>query len=110
MARKSGPGKRYSTAEKKRILDVARSEGLTGAQVRERFGVSTLSFYRWRGPVRPRRSVLRALAPATSPELSEQVRAHVRAGVQRVLPQIVREEVAAYLAATLSAPRGRRGR
>ena len=53
MAKKQGPGKRYSAAEKKRILDAARSEGLTGAQVRERFGVSTLSFYRWRGPVRP---------------------------------------------------------
>lgn len=108
MAKKRGPGKRYSEAEKKRILDAARSEGLTGAQVRERFGVSTLSFYRWRGPTRPRRTSKAAGGAPSSPALGDAVRERVRAGVRLVLPQIVREEVAAYLAVVLPAAGGRR--
>ncbi len=84
----------------------AKKEGLTGAQVRKRFGISLLTFYRWRGPVRRRRRAIgravvrravvrrtvgaRLVAEAT-------IRAEIRAQVRRLLPQIVREEVAAAL-------------
>ena len=110
MAKKRGPGRRYTAAEKQRILDAACSEGLTGAQVRERFGVSTLSFYRWRGPVRVRRLASRESAPMTLPALSEQVRAHVRAEGRLTLLRVVQEEVRAYLALALGSPSRRRVR
>ena len=54
MARKAGR-RRYSAAEKKKILDTAVKENLTGAEVQKRFGIAQLTFYRWRGPVRARR-------------------------------------------------------
>ena len=51
MAGRGNSTKRYTPAERRRILAAARKEGLTGAQVKKRFGVSALTFYRWRGPV-----------------------------------------------------------
>ncbi len=41
MAKKSKLGARYTAAQKAKILAVAKREGLTGAQVAKRFGVST---------------------------------------------------------------------
>ena len=47
--RKKGPGRRgYSAAVKAKILAAARRENLTAEQARKRFGISTLTFYRWR--------------------------------------------------------------
>src|SRR5689334_10601486 len=51
-AKTRGPGKRYTPAEKAKILAAAKAEGLTGDQVARKFGVASLTFYRWRGPVR----------------------------------------------------------
>jgi transposase-like protein len=88
---------RYAAAEKARIMAVASKKGLTALQVQKQFGVSPLTFYRWRGPVRGRARV----AGNGEADLRAQVQARVRA----ILPGVIREEVNAYLASIL----GRRG-
>jgi transposase-like protein len=91
-------GKRYSPADKAKILAAAKKENLTGAQVRKRFGVSTLSFYRWRGPVnRRRRGAMASTAAGNGRGVDGQMREQVRAEVRRMLPEVIREEVGAYL-------------
>ena len=97
MARKkTRRGKRYGPAEKKRILAAARKQGLTAVQVQKRFGVSPLTFYRWRGPVRGRR-VGRGAGAAGRPATSD-LRTQVQERVRAVLPGVIREEVNSYLA------------
>ena len=108
MARKkTRRGKRYGPAQKQRILAAARKGGLTALQVQKRFGVSPLTFYRWRGPVRGKRrgrpaggASSRGRRPASS-----DLRAQVQERVRSVLPAVIREEVNNYLAGIL----GRRG-
>src|SRR5688572_9976428 len=105
MAKKSRRGTRYTAAQKAKILGAAKKEGLTGVQVAKRFGVSTLTFYRWRGPVRsdalkragrkggrgrPAGNGVGRVDPAI-------VRQAVQRQIERMLPQIIREEVAAAL-------------
>lgn len=105
--KKGSQGKRYTDAQKRTILAAAKSEGLTGAQVRKRFGVSTLSFYRWRGPVsgrkrgRPVGSKNRVAGAKVKVDAGA-VRREVQAQVRRLLPQIIREEVAAFLKQALA--------
>ena len=105
MPGKSASRKRYTDSQKKHILAAAKKEGLTGAQVKKRFGVSTLTFYRWRGPVRSdavaRRG--RRRGPGRPPGSGKMkvdvaaIRREVQAQVRRLLPQIIREEVARAL-------------
>lgn len=105
MARKkAGRGKRYSAAEKARILKAAAAGRLTAAQVQKRFGVSPITFYRWRGPVRRTRRGL-AAAKAGAVAGVAQVREQVRRGIQKVLPSVIRQEVRAYLDRVLAAGR-----
>lgn len=109
MAKKRGPGKRYSGAEKRKILAAAARAGLTGEQVSKKFGVSTLTFYRWRGPVRgPKAKALKSSPKAAVDERA--LRAQVRAGIARILPQIIREEVGEAVAAMLGKRRPGRPR
>src|SRR5260370_1140038 len=101
MAGKKSPRrKRYTPEQKKNILDTAAKEDLTGAQVAKRFGVATLTFYRWRGPVRgPRAKAAAASQQLGGLRIDEQaIRQAVRGSVARVLPQIIREEVEQALA------------
>jgi len=102
--------RRYTAAEKKKILETAVREKLTGAQVQKKFGIAQLTFYRWRGPVRGRRAG--AGRPGRPPGVNVgAIRDEVRAGIRSVLPQVIREEVQAYLAEILGrAPGRRRGR
>ena len=97
--KRSSRGKRYTPAQRAKILSTAKKEKLTGAQVRKRFGVSTLTFYRWRGPVRKRRGRVSANGQSGSGSQVdiEALRREVRAGIQRVLPQVIREEVSLAL-------------
>src|SRR5215470_9905149 len=87
--KKTRRGMRYPAAEKARIMAAARKGGLTAQQVQEQFGVSPLTFYRWRGPVRGQGG----LVSAGDSDLRAQVQARVRA----ILPRVIREEVNAYL-------------
>jgi transposase-like protein len=107
MARKSkkrGPGKRYTPAEKAKILAAAAKEGLTGAQASKEFGISTLTFYRWRGPVRSDAVGRRGKRGPGRPKGSGKVRVNesavrkaVQAQIKKLLPQLIREEVEAAL-------------
>lgn len=92
-------GKRYTSQQKAKILATARKENLTGAQVKERFGVSTLSSYRWRGPVRDseKRGPGRLNGSGPVRVDSGVVRRAVRAQIQQMPPKIIREEIAAAL-------------
>lgn len=104
-------GKRYSEAQKQQILAAAEKEGLTGAQVRKRFGVSTLTFYRWRGPVGSgRRGGSTRAASGPSSASNAGIRDQVRQTVQQILPDVIRAEVNDYLDGLFSRPRRRRPR
>ena len=96
-----GPGKRYTKAEKARILAVARKGNLTGAQVQKNFGISMLTFYRWRGPVRGKRTGQRGPGrPKGSGRVrvdESAVRRAVQEQIRKILPRIIREEVASAL-------------
>lgn len=107
MAKRNKRGQRYTAAQKRRILAAAKKENLTGDQVRKRFGVSTLTFYRWRGPVRGRRGAVGRRADGGVVG-SGQIESAIRARVQQVLPSIIREQVDSYLTEILGVRR--RGR
>ena len=94
MAMKSNRrGKRYTSEQKRTILAAAAKEGLTGQQVAKRFGVATLTFYRWRGPVRGPKA--RAAKNGTRVAIDEwALRSAVRARIARVLPEIIQQEIA----------------
>lgn len=99
--------RRYTDQERGAILAAAKRDGLTGAQVQKRFGVSAITYYLWRkkagtskqGPRRRARTGRRPGARDTS--LTALVRQEVQAKVQQVLPAILREEVAAYVRGAL---------
>ena len=109
MAKKRGPGKRYTPAEKKKILIAAAKEGLTGEQVAKRFGVTQLTFYRWRGPVRGPKT--RAASAPTTVKITEgALRGEVRARIAQLVPEVIRLEVAEAVAALLGIRRPGRPR
>ena len=108
MAKKATKGKRgirYTKEKKAEILAAAKKDMLTGEQVAKKFGISTLTFYRWRGPVRraaiARRGARRGPGrPKGSGKVkvdAAAVRREVQVQIRKMLPQIIREEVAAAL-------------
>ena len=105
MATKSKRGTRYTAAQRTRILTAARKGGLTGAQVAKQFGVSALTFYRWRGPVRSdalarrgeKRGPGRPKGSKNRRPNEAVLRRKIRAEIQRLLPRMIREEVAKAL-------------
>src|SRR5688572_11021235 len=100
---KSKRGVRYSSEKKAEILAAAKKDNLTGEAVAKRFGISTLTFYRWRGPVRGRKKLGRPVGSKNRVAGDKVkvdtavVRREVQAQVRKLLPQIIREEVAAAL-------------
>ena len=106
--KKSSSGKRYTPAQKALILKTAAAEKLTAAAVQKRFGVSALTFYRWRGPVRRRRGPGRpkgsknrkALAPQVSSWLGQAqgtLRQQVRSSLRSIMPELIGQEIQSYL-------------
>jgi transposase-like protein len=98
---KRGPSKRYTAAEKARIMAAAKKGNLTGAQAAKKFGISMLTFYRWRGPVRggkkrgrPVGSKNRVAASSWKVDLAK-VRQEVQAQIRKMLPRMrnYREDV-----------------
>lgn len=95
MARKKAKtGRRYSPADKKKILRTAKQEGLSGKEVQKRFGVAALTFYRWRGPVNSKKTRRKKTTGFNDSILRQEIRSRI----ETVLPQIIHEEVDSYLA------------
>ncbi len=102
-AKKSGRGKRYTKSEKAKILAAAKKGNMTGQQASKKFGISMLTFYRWRGPVRggkkrgrPVGSKNRVAAGKVKVDLAA-VRREVQAQVRSMLPQIISVAVRSLL-------------
>jgi len=98
----------YSLQKRNTILAAAQKEGLTALQVKQRFGVTPVTYYSWRRKYRgasngPPPSVR---ARGRGLNLEQQVRSEVQAKVRHILPEIVRAEVSSYLD-TLFRSRGR---
>lgn len=113
--KRRGAGKRYTDAERQSILAAAKSEGLSGAQVSKRFGVSTLTYYTWRkrsGAKRGRTmraettgaAVGRTLGKAVN--LADMIRREIRAHIGRLIPDILKSEIGG----AMSGPERRRAR
>ena len=91
--------KRYTDAERAKILATAQREGFTGAQVKERFGVSALSYYQWRKKAKaPKRAGRPRKLQRAGIDLESQVRAAVRERIQELLPLLIRQQAASLLA------------
>jgi len=92
-----GTSRRYSDAERGRILATAQREHLTGAQVRSRFGISTLTFYTWRKRAgmgqEDKGRVGRPALTGSNPTFEEMIRQEVRARLARILPEILESEI-----------------
>jgi transposase-like protein len=117
QGRRGSRGRRYTDAERQRILETARREGLSGPQVRDRFGVSTLTYYTWRkkggAGIRRRgraaatgRAVGRTLASAVN--LADAIRQEVRTHIGHLLPGILKDEVGRAVSGSSTGPRARR--
>jgi transposase-like protein len=114
---KKGQVWRYTTAQRDHILETARKEKLSGAEVAKRFGISQWTYYGWRSPgrgihVKTRQEWKSAVfngnytAKRRSAEFAR-IRATVRAELERLLAPIVRGEVDACLREELCLPKRR---
>ncbi len=112
MAKAKRTRKRYSAARRAKILAAAEKEGLSGAAVQKRFGVTAVTFYSWRrkvGKGKPRGrkgSAVHAVDGLVSGKLRGAVQARMRA----ILPDLVNAELDRYLDATFGPRRRRRAR
>jgi transposase-like protein len=91
--KKKARGQKYTDAEKSRIMRTAIREGLTGEDVKHRFGVTPVTFYRWR-----KQSLNSSITDAAELNLDEsRIRDAIRKRLEKILPRVVHEEVEAYL-------------
>jgi transposase-like protein len=107
--RKGSSRRRYTDAERRKILDTAKREGLTGKQVSARFGVSTLSYYLWRkkgGTPKRRGRPPGRPNKASGDGLDAMLRGQVQAKVREIVPMMVREEVSRYMDSVLGGGKG----
>ncbi len=110
---KAKAGRRYTPAERAKILAAAKAEGLTGVAAAKRFGISMLTFYTWRKKAgsspKADRKPRRPAGSAVSDDFSGDIRSQVQTRVRELLPEIVRQEVATAVGEILSG-RGRTGK
>ncbi len=110
--------RRYTPAERANILATARREGLTGAQVSERFGVSSLSYYTWRKKAANRmgsgaRPEVQAFAKQmgrtvdAAVDVAEMIRREIRVQIGRLTPEIVESEIGRLFSGITGRPRRR---
>lgn len=95
---------RYSDAERQNILATAEREGLTAAKVKERFGVTPVTYYSWRkktGARKRRRKGGRAVVAAaavgkavgSAMNVADTIRDEIRSHIRRLLPGILASEL-----------------
>ena len=101
-AKKSTRPRRYTPAERAKILAAAKREGLSGPAAAKKFGISQLTFYTWRrksGTGKAKRAVGRPRGASASRggvlsgDIGEKVRQEVRARVSEMLPAIIQSEI-----------------
>ena len=89
--------KRYTSAERTRILAAAAEVGLTAKQVAAQYGIHQVTFYCWKRRATPANGVTPpGGASLTRDGLLQQVRREIRHRIRKQLPDIVREEVGAH--------------
>jgi transposase-like protein len=91
--------KRFSPEQRKKILEEARELKLTGKQVAEKHGISTVSYYLWRKKAggRRRRRAATSRGRGGQRGLAAPLRLAVRAKLRKMLPAIVRQELDAIV-------------
>lgn len=92
--------KRYSAADRARILAAAAKQNLTAADVQRKYGVKPVTYYSWRKAakgVSTRKAAKRRGRRGAGAGLGGSVRTEVQRQVRAALPKIVREETARYL-------------
>lgn len=100
--RSRGGAKRYSDAERQNILATAKREGLTAAKVKERFGVTPVTYYSWRkkNSTGKGKSSGRAAAAgevvgktvAGAMNVADAIREEIRAHIRKILPGLLADE------------------
>jgi transposase-like protein len=99
---------RHSDAQRRAILATARREGLTGADVAKRFGISTVTYYLWRKKARPAiRQAAKEVRQSGVLDLADEIRQQLRDQIRRMVPAAIRNEIESVLA-DVSGTRGRR--
>jgi len=107
----TGRTRRYTPAERARILATARREGLTGASAARRFGISEVTYYLWRKNARPAiREAARGVRESGVVDLAEDIRRELEKRIRELVPDIIRNEVSGVLSDLSGARRGRRRR
>jgi transposase-like protein len=107
---RQGVGRRYTDAERQRILTAARRENLTGAQVQDRFGVTQVTYYLWKKRARPAiRDAARTVRESGVLDLAEEVRRQIRDRIRGMIPDTVRSEISSVIS-DITGGAGRRGR
>jgi transposase-like protein len=106
MARKKRT--KYTEAQRRQILETAVRDKLTAKQVKQKYGVTPVTYYSWRkkygaGKRRGRRPA--KMAGAGGGALTQQVRSEVQSKVRGLVQAMVRAEVNSYLDSLF----GRRG-
>jgi transposase-like protein len=100
--------KQYTLQQRKQILAAADREGFTAGQVRQKFGVTPVTYYSWRkkygGAPRKRGrkpgsgvAALGLAARARGGAITAQVRSAVQSRVRGMVEEIVRSEVGRYV-------------
>jgi transposase-like protein len=111
MAKAKRTRKRYSAARRAKILAAAEREGLSGAAVQKRFGVTAVTFYSWRkktGKDKPRGKSGSAGHTVVDGLVSTKLRKALQARIRVLLPSLIDAEVDRYVDASFGARRRRR--
>jgi transposase-like protein len=102
--------KRYTPAERTRILAAAEKQELNGVQAAKKFGISTLTYYTWKKKANETAARGPRSLTVSDGTLDGLLRSRLRNRLQQLLPVVLREEVDAAVSRALgtNARRGRR--
>jgi transposase-like protein len=106
----SGVRRRFSPAERERILTEAKRDQLTGKQVAKKFGISQVTYYLWRKNAWPAiDKAARAVRQSGVIDVADEIRRELRTHVQRMVPDVIRTEMNSVMAELFGTrKRGRR--